>query len=109
MSKEADLEKTNVQSFLKNFILNSPGFNEDSCQCLSCGRIVLCGGPCCDNPVYCEPEDHYRNYNVTKTDEDHIFMVENQSGDQYFVIEDQSGILSNTMWRTKELAIKNRN
>lgn len=28
----------------------SPEFDEDyHCKCLNCGRVVLCGPPCCDN------------------------------------------------------------
>lgn len=106
---ENQVEKTMAEAMKKlGFSEGFPAFNEDSCQCLNCGRIILCGGPCCDKPVYCEPKDNYKNYSVSETEEDRVFCVESQSGSKYFVVMEDSGFLSNTMWQTKEQAVKSR-
>ena len=45
------------------------GVDEDyHCHCLNCGRIVLCGPPCCDNfkSQYMVDEEAKENKNVKK-------------------------------------------
>lgn len=101
VEKMADFGKAMVKSFA-----SMPLFNDDSIECLSCGRVVMCGPKCCSNPTYRSDEKRYERYNAVKpTDVEGIFAVELHNRD-YFVIEEKPGVYSNTMWHTKEQAIE---
>ena len=101
LNKMADFGKAMVKSFAA-----MPLFNDDAVECLSCGRVVMCGPKCCSNPTYRSDDKRYERYKAVKpTDVDGIFAVELHDRD-YFIIEENPGVYSNTMWHTKEQAIK---
>lgn len=94
-----------INNVSKSFFI-MPLFNDDSIECLSCGRVVMCGPKCCSNPTYRSDEKRYEKYKAVKpTDVEGIFAVELHNRD-YFVIEEKLSVYSNTMWPTKEQAIK---
>lgn len=111
--QEADIEATERLNKVANFgkamvksFAARPLFNDDAVECLSCGRVVMCGPKCCSNPTYRSDDKRYERYNAVKpTDVDGIFAVELHDRD-YFIIEEKPGVYSNTMWHTKEQAIK---
>lgn len=111
--KEADIEATKrlekIADFSKAMVKNfasMPLFNDDAVECLSCGRVVMCGPKCCSNPTYRSDEKRYERYDAVKpTDVEGVFAVELHDRD-YFIIEEKPGVYSNTMWHTKEQAVK---
>lgn len=81
-----------------------PLFNEESCRCLNCGRVLLCGGPCCDHPRYCEETERYKGHLIEPTDDARIFKVSIEK-QEYYVLEEKAGVLSNSMWLNYEDAL----
>lgn len=81
-----------------------PLFNEESCRCLNCGRLLLVG-KCCSSPKYIEDTERYAGKEVKSTETDRIFSVFIYNKD-YFVIEEKPGVYSNTLYHTEQQAAK---
>lgn len=111
LEKFIDKQLTNWEEIFNIFHGQSSGkmkpfplFNEESCRCLNCGRVLLCGGPCCDHPRYCEETERYKGHLIEPTDDARIFKVSIEK-QEYYVLEEKAGVLSNSMWLNYEDAL----
>lgn len=91
-------------SSLSAIFLNMPLLHESALKCLNCGRIVMVG-KCCDNRVYCKPEERYEGYDVKPTEDENIFSVE-MDGTTYFIQKEHEGVYDLTLFHTLSQAKK---
>lgn len=91
-------------SALSSIFINMPLLHESALKCLNCGRTVMVG-KCCDNRVYCKPEDRYKSYEVKKTEEEKIFSVE-MDGTTYFIQEESEGVYDLSLFHSLDQAKK---
>lgn len=92
-------------SSLGNISPYIPLFNEESCRCLNCGRLLL-AGKCCTSPRYIEDTERYADKEIKSTETDKVFSVFIYNKN-YFVIEEKPGVYSNTLYHTEQQAAQN--